>query len=840
MLKDKTLTYISLFSCAGVGCFGFKKAGFECIATNELIERRLNVQKYNNKCRFESGYICDDITTDETKNKIFKEIDRWKELGNDRVDVLIATPPCQGMSVANHKKTENEIVRNSLVVESVHLIQKVAPRFFIFENVAAFMKTGCTAPDGTVKAIGDVVYEELSDKYIIVSRILNFKNYGSNSSRTRTVVIGVSKDIAEYVAPIELYPTYVEERTLRDVIGDMPKLEWGEICPTDFYHSFRTYPEEMRCWIHDLKQGQSAFDNEDELKRPHKIVDGVVVPNKQKNGDKYTRQYWDKVAPCIHTRNDQLASQNTVHPEEDRVFSIRELMKIMTIPPEFKWIDKTLEELNALPEKNKRALLKKEEIKIRQSIGEAVPTEIFFQIACNIRGFMEQEHFDNSMINKTIEDYQLDSPDNLIDFIVNNPLNLGSASLARIAELTNSKRENNAAYYTNKFIVNEIYKQLPEFEKEEINILEPSVGVGNLLPFLFKKYENVKRVNIDVADIDKKNLQILQLLLQKKKMPSNVNINYINTDTLLYDFKKRYDLVVGNPPFSKLKAKDAKKYLENNINKNTTNTFEFFLEKALAISDYVSMIMPKAILNTPEFNDTREILSHKKIDCIQDYGENGFKGVLVETICMFIDTVGIPNETKVESLTLKQSVIQKQKYITDMKYPYWIIYRDKFFDNISQRLEFDKFTVFRDRQITNSNTTQEKKADCLRVIKSRNISDDGKEIVDIPGYDSYIKKETVEALSAYKYVGNQNVYLTPNMTYKPRVMRNTKNVVVNGSVAVLIPKEDIHLTEKQMEYFSSDEYRKFYQIARNYQTRSLNVDATSVFFYGVLKECCNG
>ena len=59
MLKDKTLTYISLFSCAGVGCFGFKKAGFECIATNELIERRINVQKFNDKCKFDSGYICD-------------------------------------------------------------------------------------------------------------------------------------------------------------------------------------------------------------------------------------------------------------------------------------------------------------------------------------------------------------------------------------------------------------------------------------------------------------------------------------------------------------------------------------------------------------------------------------------------------------------------------------------------------------------------------------------------------------------------------------------------------------------------------------------------------------
>jgi DNA (cytosine-5)-methyltransferase 1 len=427
-----------------------------------------------------------------------------------------------------------------------------------------------------------------------------------------------------------------------------------------------------------------------------------------------------------------------------------------------------------------------------------------------------------------------------MDFILNNPLNLGSASLARIAELTNSKRENNAAYYTNKFIVNEIYKQLPDIEKDEINVLEPSVGVGNFLPFVFKKYEGVNRVNIDVVDIDEKNLHILQLLLQKQKMPSNVKMNFIHADTLLHDFVKRYDLVIGNPPFSKLKAKDATVYLKNNMNKDTTNTFEFFLEKAISIADYVVMIVPKAVLNTPEFSVTRELLSERKIDCIQDYGENGFKGVLVETICLFIDTLGQPKDTKVESLTLKKSIIQKQKYITDKEYPYWIIYRNDFFDSISKRLDFDKFTVFRDRQITNSNTTQKKEKDCLRVIKSRNISDDGKDIVDIPGYDSYIKRDTAERLSAYKYVGNKNVYLTPNMTYKPRVMRNTENVVVNGSVAVLIPKKEMELTDEQMEYFSSDEYRQFYQIARNFQTRSLNVDATSVFFYGVLKECCNG
>mgnify|MGYP002677215935 CR=1 FL=1 len=840
MLKDKTLTYISLFSCAGVGCYGFKRAGFECIATNELIERRLNVQRFNHKCKFDSGYICDDITTDETKKKINDEIKRWEKMGNDKVDVIIATPPCQGMSVANHKKADNEIVRNSLVVESIFIIKKINPRFFIFENVAAFMKTGCTAPDGTVRAIGDVIYGELREDYIITDRILNFKNYGAKSSRTRTVVIGVHKSLSEYVSPIELYPTFVEEVTLRDVIGDMEHLEWGQISSNDFYHAFRTYPEEMRPWIHDLKEGQSAFDNEDEKKRPHKVVDGKIVPNIQKNGDKYTRQYWDKVAPCIHTRNDQLASQNTVHPVEDRVFSIRELMRLMTIPDDFKWIETPIEEINAMSDAQKRSILKKEEIKIRQSIGEAVPTQIFYRIAQNIKQFMEQKHFSSLLVNQTIELYELTEEDKLEQFIKKNPLNFGGATLSRIAELTNSQRENNSAYYTNKFILNEIYKELPEFDKDEIYILEPSVGVGNFLPFIFRKYEGQRLVHLDVADIDATNLAILKMLLEKQQIPDNVRISYICDDSLLHDFGKRYDLVTGNPPFTKLKAKDAAVYLKKNINKATKNTFEFFLEKAISISDHVAMITPKAILNTPEFIDTRKMLAGMNVNCIQDYGENGFKGVLVETIGLFINTQKSPDKTKVISLTNKTEVIQKQSYIMDNHYPYWIIYRDEFFDQVSKNLVFDRFTVFRDRQITNANTTLTKAKGSMRVLKSRNISDDGKKVIDIPGYDAYIESSVAVNLSAYKFVGNDEVYLTPNMTYKPRVMKNQKDVLVNGSIAVLIPKEPMKLTEEQMEYFSTDEYRKFYQIARNYQTRSLNVDATSVFFYGVLKERANG
>ena len=65
----KKRTYISLFSSAGVGCYGFKMEDFECIATNELLENRLEIQKNNAKCKYNSGYIAGDITEQSTKNK---------------------------------------------------------------------------------------------------------------------------------------------------------------------------------------------------------------------------------------------------------------------------------------------------------------------------------------------------------------------------------------------------------------------------------------------------------------------------------------------------------------------------------------------------------------------------------------------------------------------------------------------------------------------------------------------------------------------------------------------------------------------------------------------------
>ena len=159
----------------------------------------------------------------------------------------------------------------------------------------------------------------------------------------------------------------------------------GEIDSSDIYHHFKPYREDMRVWIHDISEGESAFDNEDINKRPHKIVDGEIVVHNNKHGDKYTRQCWDKVGPCVHTYMANLASQNTVHPVDDRAFSIHELLLLMNIPNNFKWSEISEEELNNLPLEEKQQFLKENEANIRECIGEAVPTIIMQKIAKNIK-----------------------------------------------------------------------------------------------------------------------------------------------------------------------------------------------------------------------------------------------------------------------------------------------------------------------------------------------------------------------------------------------------------------------------------------------------------------------
>nr|WP_202983911.1 MULTISPECIES: Eco57I restriction-modification methylase domain-containing protein [Gilliamella] len=441
-------------------------------------------------------------------------------------------------------------------------------------------------------------------------------------------------------------------------------------------------------------------------------------------------------------------------------------------------------------------------------------------------------------ILQLIERHELNDENCLSNYLLSQLKNntIDTTVLSRIIELSNSERENHSAYYTNPFIIQEIINYLPDFlEKSQLHICEPSVGAGNFLPFLFEKYKHIPKVKFTLIDINPKTLEWVKLIYNQQRLPENIELEFICNDFMLYQPERKFDLIIGNPPFTKLKRTDLSLFDIENYSQNVKNLSAFFLEKSLQCADVISLIMPKNLLNTPEYKETREKLTNNKIQSILDFGELGFKGVLVETINI-ICNLKENNQRNIDvcSLPKKLKLIQKANYIFDSALPYWVIYRDQDFDKVFKKLKFNQFTVFRDRQITNENLSLVKKhSEQVRVLKSRNISDLGDKIIDIENYDAYIEQTKLMKLSVAKYFDREDVYLTPNMTYKPRLMRKQKGYIMNGSVAVLIPKFSYHLSDDELKYYASSEFRHFYQIARNYQTRSLNIDANSVFWFGL-------
>ena len=88
-----------------------------------------------------------------------------------------------------------------------------------------------------------------------------------------------------------------------------------------------------------------------------------------------------------------------------------------------------------------------------------------------------------------------------------------------------------------------------------------------------------------------------------------------------------------------------------------------------------------------------------------------------------------------------------------------------------------------------------------------------------------------------KYLNRANCVLLPNLTYNPRACFLPKGCIADGSVAILtLAKDDDIVTNEDLAFYATDSFTKFYAIARNLGTRSLNIDNNSVFFFGKLKQ----
>jgi DNA (cytosine-5)-methyltransferase 1 len=372
---------LSLFSNIGVAEAYLEQIGFDVVLANENIPKRAELYK---KIYPKTNVICGDFSSVEIFNKLIVESK------NNDIDIIIATPPCQGMSTVGQQIKGDE--RNNLIIPTIEFIKKVLPKYAFIENVPQFLKTIIEIKNNEI-SIEDFIKKELNSEYYLEINIVDAKNYSVPQTRERAIILLTRKDqMKKWVIPAK----HGRIITMKDAIGDLPILdpfikdvsenEMLEIFPN--YKIRKKQALEISKWHnppHHVKRqviammytpsGQSAFNNfsHKPIKENGDFVKGF--PNT------YKRQNWNMPAYTITMDNVKISSQNNVHPgrpldknnegilvySDPRTLTLYEIMKIMSLPIDWN-----------IPPNTSEAFL-------RRVIGEGIPPLLVKSIFKNLK-----------------------------------------------------------------------------------------------------------------------------------------------------------------------------------------------------------------------------------------------------------------------------------------------------------------------------------------------------------------------------------------------------------------------------------------------------------------------
>jgi len=364
---------LSLFANIGVAEAYFEKIGINIVLANEIVEKRADFYK---AVYPHTEMICGDITVEATRTEIVDKAIKQK------VNFIIATPPCQGMSVAGNRDPHD--VRNQLIFYAVDVIKRVKPSYILLENVPRQLKTSITVEGKSIK-IGDYLKNELSDTYFFnENTLVKAKDYGVPQLRERNIFLLVKKELGI----LWEFPKKQKEITLEEAIGGLPSLDpllregykmtiekfpdydkkKVEAAKVSKWHRPPVHPWRHVEWMIHTSTGTSAIFNEKYF--PQKS-DGQPI---KAHHNHYRRMSWDKPARTITMCNGYISTLCSVHPgrpihmngeviySDPRAFSIYELLIVMTIPLDWN-----------IPEGTEEPFL-------RSVIGEGIPSKLTMEI----------------------------------------------------------------------------------------------------------------------------------------------------------------------------------------------------------------------------------------------------------------------------------------------------------------------------------------------------------------------------------------------------------------------------------------------------------------------------
>lgn len=270
---------ISLFSSAGIGDLGIHSNNIKTVANSEILTDRMELFSANfPNCKNFLGNIW------ETKDDIIKYyLDNFEE----ELFLVLATPPCQGMSPNGAGKLLSEYrkglrpkldERNRLIIPSLDVITALRPKWVIFENVPKMKDTVILDENDRLVNIIDYIKERLGSDYVGKAEVVDVADYGVPQNRKRLITIFTRSEIGkEY---FELTESFIPETThsqsgandkkkwvtLRDAISWLPELEGRKgkekNKQTHELHFVNLLDDKKYAWVKYTPEGETAFNNQ--------------------------------------------------------------------------------------------------------------------------------------------------------------------------------------------------------------------------------------------------------------------------------------------------------------------------------------------------------------------------------------------------------------------------------------------------------------------------------------------------------------------------------------------------------------------------------------------------
>jgi DNA (cytosine-5)-methyltransferase 1 len=315
---------IDLFSGCGGFSFGFQQAGFNILLgiDNDAIALRTFEKNHT-----QSTGLNVDLHREESIQEIIQN------LNSQKVDVIIAGPPCQGFSLTGTRNENDK--RNTLFYSVFELAEKLNPSALIIENVPGI----ATLYKGKVK---DEILR-LSEKlgYKCTPQVLYAPDFGVPQIRKRMFFVCLKKELGvfEFPSPIYTEKNYI---TCEQAISDLPTLEHesGQEIMSYNHDPISHYQKKMRNGSNVL-YNHVATMHTDLVKS---VISQVPEGGNYRNlpvgvGDsRIFHEAWTRYHSKRPSRTIDTGHRNHFHYKWNRVPTVRENARLQSFPDNFIFI----------------------------------------------------------------------------------------------------------------------------------------------------------------------------------------------------------------------------------------------------------------------------------------------------------------------------------------------------------------------------------------------------------------------------------------------------------------------------------------------------------------------